>query len=100
MRYFKAIVAYEPISPEKKGIKKELTLFCCDDTTPPDSKLQKLFSEHHHDKKFLEAWFHEIKLLDIPVTELIHPLCIEKTMQNDNLGFNYLLSTDNNTAMQ
>lgn len=100
MRYFKAIVAYEPISPEKKDIKKELTLFCCDDDYPPDSKLQKIFSEHHHDKKFLEAWFHEIRLPDIPVTELIHPLCIEKSLQSDSLGFNYHSGSGNNIPLQ
>jgi hypothetical protein len=78
MRYFLATVAYETVSPQNTSTQKELNLYCCDDIFPAVSELKKVFIQHHPDKKFVHAWWREIRLSEIPVTELIHPLCIEK----------------------
>ena len=90
MRYFKATIAYSTLLPEKGSANKELAIFCCDDIFPPDAELRRIFYEIHNDKQYLHSSWHEIRLSDIPVSELIHPLCVYNSSQPVNAGMNHL----------
>jgi len=75
MRYFKATIAYNTVSPEQNNAaNEELTLFCCDDIFPLTVQLQLVFKMMARGRVFKKSWWQEVGLPDIPGSETIHRL--------------------------